>query len=387
MLVEMVDMMKKAPLGIIENILVRIDKFSFPSDFIIIDKNPNVTIILGRPFLATISTKINVFDIEISFGIDNDRVSYDMETKDHNFTTPTEKFFMIKSDLDNRPQSPACNNNQLRNLRDRSPDDSLHDQGDEYEFGIGKKGHMLDKIWEHCKDVHRDSTYWWNDHGFKDEERNKVGIEIKKYDPPYVQVPAARRQLLRPTRPVCYLETLMRLHSSTWATKWFKRLVAYAKCNHASYEMITRENELALDGDFLNFFASLLHFKCSEAKLKGVSCSNSTLPVYFISLMYNRDIIQNKLGDGTAGGIVFEMEDCSWLYGVYEEIAGVINIGLMMVRLMFIDCGSDIDSCSNEDVYVVPTGKDRFIVSAGRPNMVPAGRTIVSPGNIIFGLG
>ncbi|GJZ23424.1 hypothetical protein Tco_0560883 [Tanacetum coccineum] len=34
--------------------------------------------------------------------------------------------------------------------------------------------------------------------------------------------------------------------------------------------------------------------------------------------------------------------------------------------------------------YVVPTGKDNFIVSAGRPNMVPAGRTIVSPGSIII---
>ncbi|GJV21505.1 reverse transcriptase domain-containing protein [Tanacetum coccineum] len=34
----------------------------------------------------------------------------------------------------------------------------------------------------------------------------------------------------------CSLETLTRLHSSTWATKWFKRLVAYAKCNHDSYE-------------------------------------------------------------------------------------------------------------------------------------------------------
>ncbi|GKC66786.1 hypothetical protein Tco_1099384 [Tanacetum coccineum] len=37
--------------------------------------------------------------------------------------------------------------------------------------------------------------------------------------------------------------------------------------------------------------------------------------------------------------------------------------------------------------YVVPTGKDNFIVSAGRPNMVPAGRTIVSPGSIVFGSG
>nr|GEW09727.1 zf-CCHC domain-containing protein/DUF4219 domain-containing protein/UBN2 domain-containing protein [Tanacetum cinerariifolium] len=35
---------------------------------------------------------------------------------------------------------------------------------------------------------------------------------------------------------VCSMETLTRLHSSTWTTKWFKRLVAYAKCNRDSYE-------------------------------------------------------------------------------------------------------------------------------------------------------
>ncbi|GKB48638.1 hypothetical protein Tco_0899391 [Tanacetum coccineum] len=35
----------------------------------------------------------------------------------------------------------------------------------------------------------------------------------------------------------------------------------------------------AHDGDFLDFSTGLLHFICSEAMLKGVSCSNSTLPV------------------------------------------------------------------------------------------------------------
>ncbi|GJW03834.1 reverse transcriptase domain-containing protein [Tanacetum coccineum] len=54
MLCEMADMSKKAPLGIVENVLVKIDKFLFPSDFIINDNTPSETIILGRPFLATI---------------------------------------------------------------------------------------------------------------------------------------------------------------------------------------------------------------------------------------------------------------------------------------------------------------------------------------------
>ncbi|GJU05712.1 hypothetical protein Tco_1122142 [Tanacetum coccineum] len=62
-LVEMADMKKKAPIGIVENVLVKIDKFLFPSDFVVIDMlvERNETMILGRPFLATIHAEINVF--------------------------------------------------------------------------------------------------------------------------------------------------------------------------------------------------------------------------------------------------------------------------------------------------------------------------------------
>ncbi|GJY11284.1 hypothetical protein Tco_0379469 [Tanacetum coccineum] len=35
MLVEMVDMTKRSPIGIVENVLVKIDKFLFPSDFVV----------------------------------------------------------------------------------------------------------------------------------------------------------------------------------------------------------------------------------------------------------------------------------------------------------------------------------------------------------------
>ncbi|GJV43511.1 retrovirus-related pol polyprotein from transposon TNT 1-94 [Tanacetum coccineum] len=59
---------------------------------------------------------------------------------------------------------------------------------------------MLDKIWEYCKDVHRDSTYWWHDHGFEEKEHDEMGIEIEKYDPP--EVLAAREQLSRQPRLV-----------------------------------------------------------------------------------------------------------------------------------------------------------------------------------------
>lgn len=50
------------PRGVIKDVLVKIDKFIFPVDFIVLDmeKDTNVPIILGRPFLATGQALINV---------------------------------------------------------------------------------------------------------------------------------------------------------------------------------------------------------------------------------------------------------------------------------------------------------------------------------------
>ncbi|GJS22255.1 putative reverse transcriptase domain-containing protein [Tanacetum coccineum] len=58
-------------------------------DFVVMDmlNTRNETMILGRPFLATIHAKIDVFNKEISLGIGGDRVTFDMDKKIHNFTT------------------------------------------------------------------------------------------------------------------------------------------------------------------------------------------------------------------------------------------------------------------------------------------------------------
>ncbi|GJW02104.1 reverse transcriptase domain-containing protein, partial [Tanacetum coccineum] len=107
MLCEMADMFKKAPLGIVENVLVKIDKFVFPFDFVILDNTPSETTILWRPFLATIHAEIDVFARKISLGINEDRISFDTMRKDHNYTNPREKNFMV------RPLSPGQSNNQI----------------------------------------------------------------------------------------------------------------------------------------------------------------------------------------------------------------------------------------------------------------------------------
>ncbi|GJW21931.1 putative reverse transcriptase domain-containing protein [Tanacetum coccineum] len=63
------------------------------------------------------------------------------------------------------------------------------------------------------------------------------------------------------------------------------------------------------------------------------------------------------------------------------------SLVIPMKRRLWLDENSTYGRTVEIMVRDIPTGKDNFIVSAGRPNMVPAGRTIVSPGSIIFGTG
>ena len=59
------DRLVKIPRGIIEDVLVQVDNFYYPVDFVILDTDPivkemnYVPIILGRPFLATSNAIIN----------------------------------------------------------------------------------------------------------------------------------------------------------------------------------------------------------------------------------------------------------------------------------------------------------------------------------------
>ena len=59
---QLVDMSLKHPRGVIEDVLVTVDKFIFPIDFIVLDtkEEKEIPIILGRPLLATGKAMIDV---------------------------------------------------------------------------------------------------------------------------------------------------------------------------------------------------------------------------------------------------------------------------------------------------------------------------------------
>ena len=68
------------PKGKIEDVLVKVDKFVFPVDFIILDyeADRNVLIILGRLFLATGRTLIDVQKVELTMKVQDEQVTFNV---------------------------------------------------------------------------------------------------------------------------------------------------------------------------------------------------------------------------------------------------------------------------------------------------------------------
>jgi hypothetical protein len=76
MTLQLADRSVKIPWGIIEDVLIKVDKFYFPVDFIVLDTEPiqvvgsEIPVILGQPFLAMANALINCRSgvMKISFG-------------------------------------------------------------------------------------------------------------------------------------------------------------------------------------------------------------------------------------------------------------------------------------------------------------------------------
>nr|GEZ04799.1 reverse transcriptase domain-containing protein [Tanacetum cinerariifolium] len=64
---ELADRTISKPTGVAENVFVKVGKFYFPIDFVVLDfiVDPRVPLILGRPFLSTAHTLIDVYEGEI----------------------------------------------------------------------------------------------------------------------------------------------------------------------------------------------------------------------------------------------------------------------------------------------------------------------------------
>ena len=75
---QLADQSLKHPRGIIEDVLVKVDKFIFPTDFIVLDmeEDKEIPIILGRPFLATGRALIDVQKGEIKLRVQDEEFRF-----------------------------------------------------------------------------------------------------------------------------------------------------------------------------------------------------------------------------------------------------------------------------------------------------------------------
>ena len=77
---KLADRSLKHPRGVIVDILVKVDKFIFPADFIVLDmeEDKEIPIILGRPFLATSRVMIDVQRGELKLRVQEDEVKFNV---------------------------------------------------------------------------------------------------------------------------------------------------------------------------------------------------------------------------------------------------------------------------------------------------------------------
>jgi hypothetical protein len=64
----------------VEDLSLQVEKFYIPIDFVVIemDENPDTPLILGRPFLNTVGTQIDVMGGKLTFEIRKEKIEFDM---------------------------------------------------------------------------------------------------------------------------------------------------------------------------------------------------------------------------------------------------------------------------------------------------------------------
>ncbi|XP_055960120.1 uncharacterized protein LOC130014966 [Mercurialis annua] len=81
MMLQLADHSLKKSYGVVEYVLVKVDKFIFPVDFFVLDYAADKTcpMILGRPFMNTGRALIDVHAGRLTLRIDDDKVEFDMK--------------------------------------------------------------------------------------------------------------------------------------------------------------------------------------------------------------------------------------------------------------------------------------------------------------------
>ena len=92
MTLQMVDRTMAQPKGVLEDVLIKVGKFIFPMDFVVMnmEEDTQVPLLLGRPFLATEAALIYVKNGELTLRVGEETIHFKLNTsiKQYEFESP-----------------------------------------------------------------------------------------------------------------------------------------------------------------------------------------------------------------------------------------------------------------------------------------------------------
>jgi len=84
MTLQLADRSITRPYGVIEDMLVRVKHFIFPTDFVVMDicEGNGIPIILGRPFMLTMSCIVDMGRKKLEIGFEDQKIDFDLFVED-----------------------------------------------------------------------------------------------------------------------------------------------------------------------------------------------------------------------------------------------------------------------------------------------------------------
>ncbi|KAG8498696.1 hypothetical protein CXB51_005123 [Gossypium anomalum] len=143
MSIQLADKTIRFPRGIIEDVLVKIDKFIFPVDFVVldIDEDSDIPLILGRPFLATARTIIDVGTSESILRVGDDTIK--LQARDSAHISSNRDDCLSSADMNNIMAQTSFQETPRKNEKPKVHDESKrhHDEyrGETKQFKVGDK--------------------------------------------------------------------------------------------------------------------------------------------------------------------------------------------------------------------------------------------------------
>ncbi|GKC30077.1 reverse transcriptase domain-containing protein [Tanacetum coccineum] len=118
-------------MGIAEDVVVRVDGFTFLADFVVVnfEPDPRVPIILGRPFLRTAKALIDLYEEKLTLRVGKDELVYYAEKSMKN----KEKYFVHAISIIDFSKADPFSGSTTTHSNDPSPSSSPVKTSDNFE--------------------------------------------------------------------------------------------------------------------------------------------------------------------------------------------------------------------------------------------------------------